>query len=102
MDNSVPTSWWKMMLCGAALAFFNIFSYLQLDKGTVWDPVQQLYGTYGPARVMTTMAAIAVLFMIGALVEKAKERDEEIEPYERPAERETSPQAGRYRWVDVD
>jgi len=32
MDNTMPTSWWKMMAGGAALAVFNIFAYIHLDS----------------------------------------------------------------------
>jgi hypothetical protein len=102
MDNSAPTSWWKMMLCGLALAYFNIFAYWQLDKGAVWGPVRSLYGTYGPGKVMTILAAVSVLFLLGALVEKVKERDEDLEPYERPAPRDEPGDGRKYRWVDVD
>lgn len=104
MDNSVPTGWWKMMLCGATLAFFNIFEYAQLDKGTVWGPVRSLYGTFGPAKVMTVIAAVSVLFLLGALVEKVKERDEDN--CTRDDDRDAAPQQPgeqkRYRWVDID
>jgi len=105
MDNSMPTSWWKMMAGGTALAVFNFFAYMQLGSTrgpvVVWGPVKMLYGAFGPQRVMTVLTALAVLFMLGALVERFKGRDEE-ESYRRPSESTEPRQPGQFRWVDVD
>ena len=105
MDNSMPTSWWKMMAGGTALAVFNIFAYLDLDTARgpvmVWGPVKALYGAFGPQRVMTILTALAVLFMLGALLEKFRGREDE-ESFHRPNESAEPRQPGQFRWVDVD
>src|SRR5689334_13039799 len=81
MDNSMPTWWGKMMAGGMALAVFNFFSYMHLSSPrgpvVVWGPVQAFYGAFGPQRVMTVLTALAVLFMLGALVERVRRRDDE-------------------------
>jgi hypothetical protein len=105
MDNSMPTSWWKMMAGGTALAVFNIFAYMHLDSArgpvVVWGPVKMMYGAFGPQRVMTVLTALAVLFMLGALVEKFKAREDE-EDCRRPSASTEPRQPGQFRWVDVD
>jgi hypothetical protein len=104
MDNTMPTSWWKMMAGGAALAVFNIFAYMHLDSArgpsVVWGPVKALYGAFGADRVMTALSALAVLFMLAALVEKVRTRDED--DFHRPDERIEPREPGKFRWVDVD
>jgi hypothetical protein len=105
MDNAMPTSWWKMMAGGTALAVFNIFAYMHLDNArgpaVVWAPVKALYGAFGPDRVMTVLTALAVLFMLAALVEKVRSREDE-DDFHRPDERIEPRQPGQFRWVDVD
>ena len=105
MDNSMPTSWWKMMAGGAALAVFNMFAYMHLDSArgpvVVWGPVKAIYGAFGADRVMTVLTALAVLFMLGALVEKVRNREDEDHP-RRPNESIEPRQPGQFRWVDVD
>jgi hypothetical protein len=105
MDNSVPTSWWKLMFGGTALAVFNIFAYMQLDNArgpvVVWGPVKAIYGAFGPDRVMTVLTALAVLFLLAALVEKVRTRDDEDNNDGRPAADQPR-QSGQFRWVDVD
>src|SRR4029079_12129606 len=89
MDNSMPTSWWKMMAGGTALAVFNIFAYMHLDSARgpvlVWGPVKMLYGAFGADRVMTVLTALAVLFRLAALREKVRGREDDGE-YRRPSE----------------
>jgi hypothetical protein len=106
MDNSMATSWWKLMAGGTALAVFNIFAYRHLDSARgpvmVWAPVKLLYGAFGPQRVMTVLAALAVLFMLAALVEKVRRRENE-DDFDRPIDRNNGPrEPGQFRWVDVD
>ena len=104
MDNTMPTSWWKLMAGGAALAVFNVFAYMHLDSAhgpaLVWGPVKALYGAFGPDRVMTVLSVLAVLFMLAALVEKVRTRDEG--DFHRPDERIEPRAPGKFRWVDVD
>jgi len=104
MDNTMPTSWWKMMAGGAALAVFNIFAYIHLDSARgpalVWGPVKALYSAFGPDRVMTVLSALAVLFMLAALVEKVRTRDED--DFHRPNENPQPREPGKFRWVDTD
>lgn len=105
MDNSMPTSWWKMMAGGTALAVFNFFAYMQLGSPrgpvVVWGPVKAIYGAFGPQRVMTVLTALAVLFMLGALVEKVRNRGDDGEDLRREP-RDEPRQPGQFRWVDVD
>src|SRR4051794_22327821 len=105
MDNTMPTSWWKMMAGGMTLAVFNIFAYLHLESSrgpvVVWGPVKALYGAFGPQRVMTILTALAVLFMLGALVEKFRAREDE-DDFPRRDQSAESRQPGQFRWVDVD
>ena len=105
MVNAMPTSWWKMMAGGAALAVFNIFAYMHLDSAhgpvLVWGPVKAIYGAFGPDRVMTVLSALAVLFMLGALVEKVRTREEGDDSH-RPNEDPQPREPGKFRWVDVD
>jgi hypothetical protein len=105
MDNTMPTSWWKMMAGGTALAFFNIFAYMHLDNArgpvVVWAPVKLLYGAFGADRVMTVLGGLAVLFLLAALVEKVKEREDE-DNFPRRDKRTEPRQPGQFRWVDVD
>jgi hypothetical protein len=104
MDNTMPTSWWKMMAGGAALAVFNVFAYMHLDSAhgpaLVWGPVKALYSAFGPDRVMTVLSAVAVLFMLAALVEKVRSRDGD--DCHRPDERIEPRAPGKFHWVDVD
>jgi hypothetical protein len=103
MDNSVPTAWWKMMLCGTTLAFFNVFAYWAMDsKSPLWAPVKAIYSTFGPGRVMAVITGLSVLFLLAALVEKVREREDEWEDSQRPQEPKRSADTGKYRWVDVD
>jgi len=105
MDNAVPTSWWKMMAGGTALAVFNIFAYMHLDNARgpvmVWGPVKALYGAFGADRVMTALSALAVLFMLAALVEKVRTRGDDDE-FHRPNENIEPREPGKFKWVDVD
>lgn len=105
MDNAMPTSWWKMMFGGAALAVFNIFAYMHLDSARgpvmVWGPVKALYGAFGPDRVMTVLSGLAVLFMLAALVEKVRTREDD-EGFHRPNQDPQPREPGKFRWVDVD
>jgi hypothetical protein len=105
MESSVATPWWKMMAGGTALAVFNIFAYLHLDNArgpvVVWGPVKALYGAFGPDRVMTALSAIAVLFMLAALIEKVRARESD-DHFPRRGPRDEQRQPGQFRWVDVD
>src|SRR5258708_4470668 len=102
MDNTVPTSWWKMMAGGTALAFFNLFAYKHLDSARgpviVWGPVKAIYGAFGPDRVMTILSALAVLFLLAALVEKVRSRDINDDHYRRPDRSDEPRQPGQFRW----
>ena len=106
MENSVPTPWWKMAAGCVALAVFNIFAYMHLDSArgpvVVWGPVKALYASFGPDRVMTVIGALAVLFLLGALVEKVRSRDINDDHYRRPRRQGEQRQSGPFRWVDVD
>jgi hypothetical protein len=105
MDNSMPTSWWKMMAGGTVLAVFNIFAYMHLDSArgpvVVWGPVKAIYGAFGADRVMTVLTVLAVLFMLGALVQKVRDREDDGEDRRREP-RDQQRQPGQFRWVDVD
>ena len=106
MENSVPTPWWKMAAGGVALAVFNIFAYMHLDSArgpvVVWGPVKALYASFGPDRVMTAIGALAVLFLLAALVEKVRSRDINDDHYRRPGRSNEPREPGQFRWVDVD
>src|SRR3954469_1668306 len=105
MDNAMPTSWWKMMAGGTALAVFNVFAYMHLDSArgpvVVWGPVKAVYSAFGADRVMTVLSALAVLFMLAALVEKVRTRDDE-DDFHRPNENIEPREPGKFKWVDVD
>ena len=104
MEN-VATTWWKTVACGVTLAFFNIFAYMHLDNArgpvVVWGPVKLLYGAFGPDRVMTVLGGLAVLFLLAALVEKVKRREDE-DDFPRRDPRSEPREPGQFRWVDVD
>ncbi len=104
MDNTMPTTWWKMMLGGSALAVFNVFAYMHLDTASgpvaVWGPVKAFYGAFGPDRVMTGLSALAVLFMLAALLEKVRTR--EGDDFHRPDPRIEPREHKPLHWVETD
>jgi len=104
MENAVTNSWWKTIACGITLAIFNVFAYLHLDNArgsdVVWGPVKALYGSFGPDKVLTALGAVAALFVLAGLVQKAQERGQD-QTHE-PAPPQEGGAAKKFHWVDVD